>query len=638
MKITKLRIRNFRSIKSLDLDLNDTTVFIGSNNAGKSAILDCVRIALSRRWGQRGTGFTEYDVHCPGPDGDPRTLPSVSIEIMLEEPTAGTWPDDLVAALEDIMAIGKTKKNQIALRIGCAWNADTEAFEPSWEFLDAAGVPLTGKSQRATNLSGFFAYLPLFWLGALRDAVDEFSPRSQHWGRLLRSVRIPDELEVDVKGALDALDVRMLAADDRLGKIAETIGQATNVAEGDTPGSAKLRMLPMNMWDLLSRAGIVLRNENIRPWLPLGHHGQGLQSLSVIFLFEAAIAQQLAEDENVGMEPVFAIEEPEAHLHPQAARMLWDRISVLPGQKLVTTHSPYFVQHVPLHNLQIVRLRNGATEVSAMPRRIISTLPWTPAVQAFATGAASMFEADPETNCVASREWFSDAIADRLAHLWNGDPQAAVRRAAVEKLRRDCRILVSPTDESELAFMGRRVRGEIFFARRWLLVEGPSEYLLLHALGKAMGWTLDQHGVAVIDFQNNGNAGVYPALAEAFGIPWRMVTDGDAESAKFKAQILKRGFTEADIAGRFSTLTVPNSLEAQLVADGHEQLLRDTLAELGSANAKTCPIDEFRGRLKNAKTAYMAALAPKIAADPLLAARMPAPFVSLIQGLKDGTI
>jgi putative ATP-dependent endonuclease of OLD family len=638
MRITKVRIRNFRSIKSLDLDLDDTTVFIGPNNAGKTAILDSVRIALSRRWGQRGTGFTEYDVHSPDPDGDPRTLPSVSIEIMLEEPAAGIWPDDLVAALEDIMAIGATKRNQIALRIGCAWDADTETFEPSWEFLDAAGAPLTGKSQRATNLSGFFGYLPLFWLGALRDAADEFSPRSQHWGRLLRSVRIPDELEAEVKAALDALDVRMLAADARLGKIADTIGQATNVAEGDTPGSAKLRMLPMNMWDLLSRAGVVLRNETIRPWLPLGHHGQGLQSLSVIFLFEAAVGQQLAEDEHIGMEPVFAIEEPEAHLHPQAARMLWERISVLPGQKLVTTHSPYFVQHVPLHNLRIVRLRNGATEVVALPRRIVSTLPWTANVETLASGAARMLECDPETNCVASKEWFSEAIADRLAHFWNGDSQAAARRAAVMELRHACRILVSADDEAELGFMGRRVRGEIFFARRWILVEGPSEYLLLHALGKAMDWVLDRHGVAVIDFQNNGNAGVYPALAEAFGIPWRMITDGDVESTKFKAQILKRGFTEADIAGRFSTLPAPNTLEDQLLADGHEKLLRDTLADIGSPNAKTCPIDEFRGRLKNAKTAYMAALAPKIAADPALAALMPDPFVALIQGLKDGTI
>ena len=51
MRITALHIENFRSIKSLDLDLGETTVFIGPNNAGKTAILDAIRIALTRRWG-----------------------------------------------------------------------------------------------------------------------------------------------------------------------------------------------------------------------------------------------------------------------------------------------------------------------------------------------------------------------------------------------------------------------------------------------------------------------------------------------------------------------------------------------------------------------------------------------------------
>jgi putative ATP-dependent endonuclease of the OLD family len=210
--------------------------------------------------------------------------------------------------------------------------------------------------------------------------------------------------------------------------------------------------------------------------------------------------------------------------------------------------------------------------------------------------------------------------------------------AATTELRHLCRTLISAEDEADLAFMGRRVRGEIFFARRWILVEGPSEYLLLHALARAFNWPLDQHGVAVIDFQNNGNAGVYPGLADGFGIPWNMLTDGDAESEKFRAQILKRGFTDSDIAGRFNTLPRPNTLEDQLLVDGHEALLREILAQIGSPGALTCPLDEFRARLKNAKTGYMSALAPRIAVDPALAARMPAAFVELVQGLKAGTV
>src|SRR5579872_6955034 len=120
MRITRLHIENFRSIRRLDIELGDTTVFIGPNNAGKTAILEAVRIVLTRRWGQRGTGFTEHDVHRPGDQGDPRTLPPVQIEVVLEEPAAGRWDADMVAALEDVLAVTADGRSVATLRATCA--------------------------------------------------------------------------------------------------------------------------------------------------------------------------------------------------------------------------------------------------------------------------------------------------------------------------------------------------------------------------------------------------------------------------------------------------------------------------------------------------------------------------------------
>ncbi len=636
MQIKKLHIENFRSIVDLELSLEDTTVFIGANNSGKSAVLEAVRVALTRRWGQRGTGFTENDIHIAGPEDDPRTAPAPRILIIFEESSAGEWPEDMIANLDYIVTLTGDGLNRVSMAITYSWDADDEVFKPAWEFLDTDGNAQPPR-RRAINLSGLYNYVLFYWLGALRDAEDEFTARSRHWGGLLKSMNVSSELEQEIMQTLDELDLKLLESDPRFAQIAETIGHATEVAAGDTPGAAKLRMLPLNLWDLLARAGIVLKNEEPLPWLPLDHHGQGLQSLAVIFLLQAAISHAILEELDEGAEPIFAIEEPEVHLHPQAARTLWQRISELPGQKIVSTHSPYFIQHVPLHNIRLVRFAGNATSVSALQKRMVSSLPWTQEVENLVGGKRlDHLEKDDQAGTVTATVWFDERTANDLVDCWKGGPNEDEMSERVSSFRHDCRGLVSKEDESDLALLGRRIRGEIFFARQWLLAEGQSDHLLLHAVGVALGYDLDQHGVAVIDFQNNGNPGVYAGLADALGIPWMMITDGDAEGERFQGLLLKRGFTDDDVNDHVTSLAAPNDLEEQLIADGHENLLRDILANIQGESAKTCSLDEFKKRLKNKKTAYMSELAPMVAADTALAMKMPEPFVKAVEHLKNG--
>lgn len=295
MRIIRIEIRNFRSIRHLAVDLGETTVFVGPNNAGKTAILDALRIALTRRWGQRGTGFSEYDIHLPDDTADPKASSGVCIDLRSDESQSGEWPDSVVADLGDVAQMDIASGRQtVTLRARCAWSQDTGAFEPTWEFLDAKRNQLTGRSARRVNLERFRRYLPVFYLGALRDVSDEFSPRtSQFWGRLLRALEIPPELESRALRVLDLLNRRLLKADPRLEEIARTLSSATRIAARDREGGLAMRMVPLKSWDLLSRAEIILRNEPDLPWLPLRRQGQGIQSLSVIFLFQAFVRELL---------------------------------------------------------------------------------------------------------------------------------------------------------------------------------------------------------------------------------------------------------------------------------------------------------------------------------------------------------
>lgn len=50
MKLSKLRIDHFRSIRHLDLDLGNCNALVGANNAGKSNILDALSLVLGETW------------------------------------------------------------------------------------------------------------------------------------------------------------------------------------------------------------------------------------------------------------------------------------------------------------------------------------------------------------------------------------------------------------------------------------------------------------------------------------------------------------------------------------------------------------------------------------------------------------
>ena len=635
MRVSRLEIHNFRSIRHLVVDLGKTTVFVGPNNAGKTAILDALRIALTRRWGQRGTGFTEYDVHLAGDDDDPKASPGISIEIHAQESEPGEWPDGITEDLDQIVQLDlHTGLRSIALRTRCAWSEETGAFEPVWEFLNAARDPLAGRGARRANLERFWRYLPVFYLSALRNVGDEFSPRSQFWGRLLKALEIPAGLESRALRVLDLLNRRLLKADPRLQEISGTLSGATRIAARHREGGLDLRMVPLKMWDLLSQAEIILRNEPNSPWLPLLRQGQGIQSLSVIFLFQAFVEHLVRELYEPDSEPVLALEEPETHLHPQAARTLWTHVQDLPGQKIVTTHSPYFVQHVPFRDLRLVRLTREGTQVKSLPATFSASVPVLDGLDAVVDQSAGRLnhERVSETLTVTGA---LDKDTYRALLACCGQHE---RRAELEGILKDLRdrssLYIGDDELQSLETYARRMRGEIFFAERWLIVEGQADYLVMHAVARAMDYDLDEHGVSVIDAQNNGHPATFAALARALDIPWLAVFDGDDAGRSYEKAIVKRGFPPQEIKRRCRTHEA-GDLETQLVANGLDPELRDILTGLGVKDAADMTKDELLAQMKQdkMKTDCAALLAVRFREDPDSALRAPPAFRTAIEQL-----
>ena len=176
------------------------------------------------------------------------------------------------------------------------------------------------------------------------------------------------------------------------------------------------------------------------------------------------------------------------------------------------------------------------------------------------------------------------------------------------------------------------MRGEIFFAERWLIVEGQADYLIVHALADAMGYDLDEHGVSVIDAQNNGNPATFAALARALDVPWLAVFDGDDAGKGYVEAIAKRGFGDAERAERCRTHRA-GDLETQLVADGLGPELREILAGLHFRDALDLEDEALAKTLRDHKTAYAAALSARFRTDANLVNRAPRAFRAAIEQL-----
>ena len=634
MRIVRIEIRNFRSIRHLDLDLGETTVLIGPNNVGKTAILDTVRLALTRCWGESGTRFRGTDVgDAPDGSGEPGSSGAI-ITLWAEESGPGEWPREIAEVLDPAAGMeAREGRRSLGLRCRFGRNEKSGKFEESRKLLDATGEPVRNQGAFGEKVELVWRCLPVFYLGVSREVDRTFMPGPRFWEENLKALEIPAGLESAAVGVLEGLysrlrNPRLRKQDPRVNNIMNAFGESNPLAwrrrEGPDPfmqpdwESAHLRQLE---W-LFEGGG---RDEASS----FDRQGLATQSLSVMNLSRSF--GKFLHDEMYGekSKPVIVLEEPEAHLSPQAARLLWRHVRALPGQKIVTTHSPYFVQHVPFRDLRLVRRTENGTEVRALPSSFSATIPDLDGLENVVRRSNGLLEYGRSSQMltvsgVLGKETYRALLTCCGQHE---------RRRELEGVLRDLQDrssrYVYDDELRSLETFARRIRGEIFFAERWMIVEGQADYLIVHALAHAMRYDLDWQGVSVIDAQNNGSPKAFAALARALDIPWIAVFDGDAAGREYIDQLAGRGFSRSELKDR-CRLHAAGDLEAQLVSDGLGAELRKILEKLGVDSASSLTNEELLEKLAKGKTGYAAELADRIRGNRRIAERGPEAFRAAI--------
>ncbi|MCY4376408.1 MAG: AAA family ATPase [Spirochaetaceae bacterium] len=598
MHIASIRIRNFRALKDIEIPLARATVLIGENNTGKSSVLDCISLTLGRRWGQRGTGFSEYDLtvdsgashhSAAAPTAEPASTddavadeegPEASVDLVFAEQTAREWPEEITTRLFGIIQTDPfTELNSITLRVIYRRNNFENAYVPGWTFLDINGDPLaTNEAKRAVNTHQFFKYVPVFFLSALRDASEEFSSRSQFWGRLLKAVEISPDERRTLDEQIEELNASLLRADPRVADTVERLREIQSVVAHGAASDVSIRALPMKVWELLARSEIVIQGETGAAWLPLDRHGQGVKSLSVIYLFNAFVERLLKETYSEHSEPIVALEEPEVHLHPQAVRALWSQIDAMPGQKIIASHSPYFMQYVPIRDIRLLRRGADGVRVHFVPDTVSCVLTANDKLAVLARNHIDQLSHDPQRGLLSTTKPIDENLCREILKCYTAAEESK-HHPTIRDFQTRSYALLEEKDLEALEDWARRIRGEVFFSRFWLLCEGQSEVFLLTALFDALAFPLDARGVSLIDYQNNGSARAFACLARTFRFPWALLADGDDQGRKTLSSLKLAGFSDKDL--RDQTVKLPDNadLESYIVNSIWRPLAYDVAME-----------------------------------------------------------
>lgn len=134
MLLKTARIRNFRCLSGIDLELDPTTILIGENNSGKTSFLDALRICLSRSIMRRGAGLEDYDYHLSSPSQHPQEAGemSITLDFILNEDT----PEDVIQAIGDVTVFDSTSQRHIILQVSSSFDKSVRDFGSDWNFLD----------------------------------------------------------------------------------------------------------------------------------------------------------------------------------------------------------------------------------------------------------------------------------------------------------------------------------------------------------------------------------------------------------------------------------------------------------------------------------------------------------------------
>lgn len=383
MKLTELRVKNFRCIDLMTIKVTNFLSVIGPNNTGKSSILRAAEILLNQdkpeisEWRK---GNESEPIEIEGTFGDiqdwERNSQGVSGLVQngeiklkaiarIEGESVSLSYEAFVSPVEiegwsDVWGeLGETIKN-LATGIGLngtTWrtaankNRVREIISAQQPELITQLAPQWTNENISINAALKQALPVAVYVPAVRNASDDGKPGAKtSFGQLLKKIVLPaiqasDEYRT-LLSAVNNLSEKLRGTGDNQLEEVKKLGESlTKRMSSILSASVKFRMdTPDTDKFVGANTGI---NVDDGTETPIHLQGHGVQRALVFAMIEVLAIQEATRGTDETRSTLLLFEEPEIYLHPHLMRRLRESLMDLSAQDnwqvIITTHSPFFV-------------------------------------------------------------------------------------------------------------------------------------------------------------------------------------------------------------------------------------------------------------------------------------------------------
>ncbi|MDX8128024.1 AAA family ATPase [Methylomonas sp. OY6] len=339
--IKKVRIAGFRGLKNIEVELEQTTVITGMNNSGKTSFLKALQLALGNR-----LFLSQDDFYIQ----DNQISPKIIIDLLFVPVKENKKASDFSEDWELLFTTNRIRNDDsgnsfVASRTTITFDSVKNSYKTqksilqTWPDFESADKKNWFDSDDGKEMSFGFEEIPFFYMDAQRDILEDIKLKSSYIGKMLAKIEYSEDAIKDIEAQIKALNETAVNSSDILTTIKNTLKELDTAMDSHsegidiTPFTKKLRDLSK---------GLSIYYSDQKDSFPMEYHGMGTRSWSSLLTLKSFIT--LLNNNAAGESPFFpilAIEEPEAHLHPNAQKKLYEQINNIPGQKIISTHSPY---------------------------------------------------------------------------------------------------------------------------------------------------------------------------------------------------------------------------------------------------------------------------------------------------------